>query len=107
MIQEQLSIKNKWLIKDYRSDVSSFKEICDIYKQTSSKQRVYLEKFGKEENLLVIIFQGKLRVLAQAGKIPVGSVNFQSMEILQSLLPVIYSNVKIGNINALDLLLTK
>lgn len=112
MIQEQLSLSsdNKWLIKDYRSNVSSFKEVCDIYKQTSSKQRVCLEKFGKEENLGISIFQGKLVVfkgITPAETEVIGSVNFQSLEILQSLLSVIYDNPSIGAVNALDLLLTK
>ena len=49
MVQEQLSSDNTWIIKNYVSNVSTFKGACDIYKQTNSKQRVCLEKFGKEK----------------------------------------------------------
>ena len=110
MIQEQLSSDNTWIIKNYVSNIPTFKDACDIYKQTSSKQRVCLEKFGKEKNLAITIFQGKLVVLK--GTTPAesevfGSINFQSLEILQNLLSVIYNNPNIGGVNALDLLLKK
>ena len=110
MVQEQLSSDNTWIIKNYVSNVSTFKVACDIYKQTNSKQRVCLEKFGKEKNLGISIFQGKLVVFK--GTTPaetevIGSVNFQSLEILQNLLSVIYDNPNIGGVSALDLLLKK
>ena len=92
-------------IRDESGDLS-FEEICGIYKQASSKERLYLQDFGKDENLIIYIHQGTLRVnLKKTGcSVALGSVNFQSMEILQSLLSVIYNNQQIAGICALDLL---
>ena len=92
-------------IRDESGDLS-FEEICDFYKRTSSKQRLYLQDFGKDKNLIIYIYQGTLRVnLKKTGcSVAFGSVNFQSMEILQNLLSVIYDNPSIGGINALVLL---
>ena len=97
---------NAWYgIRDESGDLS-FEEICGIYKQTSSKERLYLQDFGKDENLIIYIHQGTLRVNLKKTDclVAFGSVNFQSMEILQNLLSVIYDNPSIGGINALDLL---
>ena len=53
---------NAWYsIRDESGDLS-FEEICGIYKQTSSKERLYLQDFGKDENLIIYIHQGTLRV---------------------------------------------
>lgn len=101
-----VGIHKAWYNVRDNSGYLSFEEICDFYKRTSSKQRLYLQDFGKDKNLIIYIYQGTLRVnLKKTGySVAFGSINFQSMEILQSLLSVIYDNPSIGGINALDLL---